>query len=239
MTKNLCFIVFTLATLCGLVACDEGDIPEKEVVYTSGRPIKLTTHITGLSDWSEGFGVVLATFDGDEDNYDVGQLRIPPECEGKDTTLVWELTSKATSVELCLVSALRERIITFAKVDVSAGTDTIRLDAGRVEASVYKSVLTLFKNSCIRCHGEGGAAQLWLDADRAYTSLVNHPAYRAEFEGRMRVLPGDAESSVLHQMLDAAYPNAQDIGVNHKAIFRSTYPMNIIDLWINNGAKDY
>ena len=121
----------------------------------------------------------------------------------------------------------------------SVSNDTIRLDAGRVEAGVYASVLTLFRGSCIRCHGEGAAAQLWLDADRAYASLVNHPAYRAEFEGKMRVLPGDAEGSVLHQMLDTAYPNAQDIGVNHKAIFRSTYPMNIIDLWINNGANDH
>lgn len=238
MTKHLCLIALALAVLGGLASCDEGDIPEKGTAYVGGRPIKLTTHITGLSDWSEGFGVVLATFNG-EDNYDVGQLRIPPECEGKDTTLVWELTSGATSVELCLVSALRERIITFAKADIRAGNDTIRLDAGRVEVGVYASVLTLFRGSCIRCHGEGAAAQLWLDADRAYASLVNHPAYRAEFEGKMRVLPGDAEGSVLHQMLDTAYPNAQDIGVNHKAIFRSTYPMNIIDLWINNGANDH
>ena len=236
--RSLPLLSITAALLMAaaiLTACDEGDIPEKVVTMAAGRPIRMDCRLTGLDQWGEGYSVVMAIFDESTDGYDIAQHRVLAECEGRDTTLFWELNdTKAKTLELCLVSSLRERIITFAKTDIGEGSDTIRLRAGDIDVGIWASTLALFQQSCVRCHGEGEAAQLFLDTDRAYASLVNHPAHRTEFGGQPRVKPGDAEGSILHQMLDDHYANAQDIGVNHKAIFRSTYPLNIIDLWIDN-----
>ncbi|MBQ7443062.1 MAG: hypothetical protein IJS59_04230 [Bacteroidaceae bacterium] len=226
-----------LAALCAtlVAACDEGNIPEKQPTLAAGRPIRLDCRLSGIGQWGEGYSVVLALFGDDNDGYDISQFRIMPECDGRDTTIIWELQdASARTLEVCLVSALRERIVTFAATDIPEGTDTIRLAANDIDVGLWATTLAIFNQSCVRCHGEGQAAQLFLDPERAYASLVGHPAHRAEFGGASRVVPGDAQASVLHQMLDETIDNARDLGVNHKAMFRATYPLNIIDLWINS-----
>ncbi len=234
-------LMLALPLAAMLTACDEGDIAEHTRIYEHGRPVSLHATLTGTGAWGDGYSLVLATFDSDAERYDgvynISQQRLPADIEGRDTTLTWEVDPTAASVELCLVTPLRERIVTFAKADIDpATTDTVRLDAGRIDVSLYGTVLQLFGNSCTRCHGEGAAANLLLDRAHAHDQLVGADAYRAEFAGMKRVVPGDAGQSVLHLMLDSTYHHTQEISVNHPAIFRTTYPLAVIDRWISEGA---
>jgi len=243
--KNRSLIFAALFGVLCLSACDEGDIREANVGYAQGGyTVKLHGRLTGLAQWDDGQGVVLAAFDDKDRDYDMGEMQIPAACEGKDTTLVWtHINSTATTVELCVATRLRRRVATFQRAAFDQHGDTLVLEVGDLYVGRFGAVEALFAHDrkCVGCHGEGNLGQLQLDKEHAYANLVNQPSRRAEFDGAMRVVPGNAEASALHLMLDPASEKGQGVTMfNHKAAYgdaiNQQFALSVIDQWINAGA---
>ena len=167
-----------IAVLTSLTACDEGDIRQRDVTYAQGGfTVKMTGRLTGISQWDDGLMVVLAAFDGQDRVYDMGEMRITSDCEGRDTTLVWSnLNRNARSVELCVVNKLRRRMATLKAIDLDADADTVTMEVGDMDAGLYAAVQGLFDQRCAGCHGGGNYANLKLNRENAITQLVNVPA---------------------------------------------------------------
>ena len=147
------------------------------------------------------------------------------------------------TVELVITNRLRERIITLASVNMDDFTDekdTIRLDVGNIDVRRFSALQTgLFDKACIQCHGGNGgagAAGLSLTEGKSYANLVNTPSTRKE--GMMRVVSGNAQESLIHQMMAEGGENL--LHVNHTEILSNQFKENqnevrtLIDEWINN-----
>lgn len=229
-----------IAVLTSLTACDEGDIRQRDVTYAQGGfTVKMTGRLTGISQWDDGLMVVLAAFDGQDRVYDMGEMRITSDCEGRDTTLVWSnLNRNARNVELCVVNKLRRRMATLKSIDLDADADTVTMEVGDMDAGLYAAVQGLFDQRCAGCHGGGNYANLKLNRENAITQLVNVPASREEFQGAMRVKPSNPDASALYQMLDPADQRGSSVLMfQHKAAFTEDemsqgYALDIIRRWI-------
>jgi len=94
--------------------------------------------------------------------------------------------------------------------------------------SFANDVQPIFEQSCISCHPNSG--NLDLTNDNAYNQLVNVNAsgYNAK-----RVVPGDAENSVLYKKIDdsGVYGSNMPLGSS-----LSSTQINTIKQWINEGA---
>ena len=238
---SLCAFVLTLAS------CDSGDIVEKQYQEQStGRVAKLTGTFSGINLWSSEYMVVLAGF-SDGSIYSVVQKQIPTAvADGvKQEVVLSNISNTATTLELCVVNKLRERIITIASVDISdiTGQDTIRFDVGEQEVGMWSSIQTaILDQACIRCHGGNGssAAGLNLTKGNSHGQLVDVPSSRVD--GVMRVASGNAEGSLLHQILADGGENI--LHVNHTEILSSEFKdelpnvRTLLDRWINNGAEE-
>ena len=93
----------------------------------------------------------------------------------------------------------------------------------------------IFNPTCAQCHGLSttAAAGLYLTEGQSHASLVDRPATAAE---GTRVVPGDAEGSVLHQVVNPG--NEAGLGFSHEGMLTSTDELRLIDEWINAGAKN-
>ncbi|MCR5820602.1 MAG: hypothetical protein K6F94_06635 [Bacteroidaceae bacterium] len=243
MKKNITTFapfLWVIVILMTAVACDEGDIRDHNVTYAQGGfSVKLSGRFTGLGEWDDGYSVVLAAFNGQDRVYDMGEMRITPDCEGRDTTIIWNNINRgAQSVELCVVNKLRRRMATLRTADVDENADTVYLNVGEVNTGLFGAVQSLFNMRCAGCHGGGNYANLKLDSAHAYPQLVNIPAHRPEFGGAMRVAPGNPAGSALYQMLDPSDERGNSVLMfQHKAAFTEddmsqTYALSIIGKWI-------
>ena len=113
--------------------------------------------------------------------------------------------------------------------------DTIYLDAGEVDASMYSAIQQVFDNTCAQCHGLSttAAAGLYLTGERSHADLVGQPATTVE---GTRVIPGDAEASVLHKVINPG--NEAGLGFSHEGMINSSATLRLVDEWINAGAKE-
>lgn len=235
----LCLSFFLFAS------CDSGDIEEQQLSITDqGYTVKLTTVISGINSWDNKYSVSLAGFTTG-DNYAQVVRAIPNTTT--DGTLVEMVLSNIgdniNTVELAITNRLRERIITLASVNLDEYTDekdTIRMDLGQTDVSRFGALqMGLFDKACIQCHGGNGgagAASLNLTEGRSFANLVNIPSTRRE--GMMRVVSGDAQASLIHQMMADGGENL--LHVNHTEILSNQFRENLnevrqlIDDWINN-----
>ena len=159
------------------------------------------------------------------------------DTEGNVTLLLYNIGNDVRTVEFCVTNTLRRRVLTFASADVSSAVgDTIYLDAGEVDASMYAAIQhDVFNNTCAQCHGLSttAAAGLYLTEGQSHGSLVNQPATSAE---GTRVIPGNAEESVLHKVIRPG--NELELGFSHEGMITSSITLRLIDEWINAGAKE-
>ncbi|MDQ3080701.1 MAG: hypothetical protein M3R07_00615 [Gemmatimonadota bacterium] len=117
-----------------------------------------------------------------------------------------------------------------------------------VPASTFGLIQTrVFADNCTNCHTSGSAfakqSGLSLDRATAYRNLVNAPSLDpgARSEGLLRVVPGDAERSLLYQKLILWDPN-------HTRHYGAPMPLggqsltvgqiDFIRRWINAGAPE-
>ena len=235
MMKKNCGIFALLLAAATLAGCDDGAIPRKEFVTThSGYTARLTGHITGADSWPDYYQLVLAGF-GDSE-YAVTQVQVSPDSQRNVNLALSDLGSDIRTVELCVTNRLRRRILTYQSADVAAAVDdTIHLEAGQLDAGMYTAIQQeIFNPTCAQCHGLSTtpAAGLYLTEGQSHASLVDQPATSVE---GIRVIPGNADGSVLHQVIHPG--NELDLGFSHDGMITSSAELRLIDEWINYGAK--
>lgn len=226
-----------LLLFAGLSSCDDGPIYEKTgTISEEGRTLKMSGIINGISKWPDSYSIVVAGF-SDESEYAVVTKTIPvPAIEGdKIQVTMTGISDEVSTVELCVINKLRKRIISFQSMDdLTAADDTIRMDAGTVNADMYNAIQQdVFDKGCIGCHGiaTSAAAGLSLLEGNSYQNLVGHSS--SVVTGLLRVKAGSAEESVLHQIL-----NTTGWKTNHSNMITEPNILTLIDDWIDNGAQE-
>lgn len=109
-------------------------------------------------------------------------------------------------------------------------TATLAITVSATGISFAQDVQPIFNARCTSCHG--GSAGLYLTPTQSYSNLVNVPA-QAGCTTEQRVLPGNAQASVLHKRISGAACGDQ--------MPRGQTPLSAADIqkiadWINQGA---
>lgn len=227
----LCLLTWISAALS---ACDDGRIySERDPGTASGVTAVMRGEISGCAGYSSqpGYSVALAAF-GDDDFALVSK----PVGDGSVEVTLSGIPAEARTVEVCLISRLRERIHTFASADVDGkeGAMTV-LEAGRLDVGMYGVVAGhIFTARCAQCHGATGhsAADLDLTPEMAYASLVGVPS--TVEEDAVRVTPGRADASTLWRAV--ATSESESWAFNH-AVLLDDRDKDLIRDWINSGAE--
>ncbi|MEZ3550888.1 MAG: hypothetical protein K1W02_09200 [Muribaculaceae bacterium] len=219
-----------------LTACDDGKIYDEVSVddNSRGRSVVMNATISGCSDYAgdSRYSVALAAF-RKGDGYAVVSK---PLSDGTESVVLSNVPSDATSVEVCLINRLRERIFTYSSIALDeAGSTEVEFNAGEVDASRFASISDkIFSESCIQCHGATGHAAAGLDLmpARAYGMLVDVPS--TVIDGADRVIPDDASASTLWQAVATGISSGWSF--NHSELLKSN-EIDFIENWINSGAK--
>ncbi len=218
-----------------LAACDDGRLyADRLIIPEEGRVVKLTATLDGLDTWTDGYSIVLAGFEAGSD-YAVIAKPVQAAEDGTVDITMSGVSEEVTTLELCAINRIRKRVATYYELDCSTlADDTLRIDAGTQDVGMFATIQQdVFDRTCVACHGEGR----WLDlsAGASYRTLVNQPS--SVFEGRMRVLPGDAAESVLYTILTTG--ESADLGTDHQTQFTlSEEQFALIEDWIDDGAKE-
>ena len=239
MKKYILF--FALALLAtGLTSCDDGRIYENTgFVPREGRVLKLSGKFSGIDKWSEGYSIVVAGFD-DESEYAIVSKVIPtPETDGGEVEVVLSgISEEVTEIELCVINRLRKRVVTFQTIeDFTATADTTFMEVGTIDVSMYHTIQKeVFDRTCITCHGGSSqpAAGLNLLTGESYGNLANQSS--TIVNDVLRVKPGNAKESILHQILSTDI--SASWGIDHSQMVTSSNILTLIDNWIDDGAQE-
>jgi hypothetical protein len=143
-------------------------------------------------------------------------------------------------VRLCVLDRLRRHIVTFKEVDVSDATETVKMDIGTLNISMFNTIQqNFFNTTCANCHGASNraAAGLFLTEGKSHQALVDVNSKKVE--GRKLVETNNAANSVLHMVLNQQ--EVAGISMAHRDLVSEKNEQTIlplIDSWINNGAKE-
>lgn len=243
-------LILFIAIICLLTSCDSGDILDKEItVRESGKIVKLTATISGISDWGGKYNVAVAAFSGDN-QYALSQRAIPENTtEGTPVSIVMNnLSTEVNTVELALTNKLRKRILTLASMDIDdfkADGDTIRMDLGTIRIDEMGCIQRgIFDVACIQCHGANGrsAGNLNLTEGNAPACLVDVDAQSSVAgQGYKRIVAGNPDASLLYVILN---PGGEDIlHYNHTEVLSSQFKNNLDEVksllyeWINTTSR--
>ena len=216
-------------------ACDEGKIYPSDTAGDNASGFSVVTHaeISGYSDfYGEDFSLVVAAFKEGNRFAAITKVITPEEKE----VVLNNIPGDASTVELCVVNRLRERIFTLSSITVAQDThENVQFDAGNVDASPFSLIERgVFDVSCARCHGASGhsAAGLNLLPEQAYSMLVDKAS--SVVEGEYRVMPGNAAKSTLWEAL--ATDISDSWAFSHTNLL-SSEKTDFIEYWINKGAE--
>ena len=99
---------------------------------------------------------------------------------------------------------------------------------------------SLFDKQCAHCHsGSAWAASLNLNDGKSYAQLVNVASTKEP--GKMRVLPGQADASVLYEALatNMSSPDEGNWKHDHSNIMVTDRTgLQLLKDWIDSGAKE-
>lgn len=218
-------------------ACDDGRIYEKEYVPTeSGRVAKVEVDLSGTDSWPSNYTVAVAGFN-DKDQYASITRNLQPDANGHVSLKFTGIPDDVKTIEVCVINSLRRRIISFYSADAPATTDTIRVNAGKLNVGMYAAIQSAVLNKeCANCHsGNAWAASLNLTEGHSYADMVNVASHKDP--SKVRVLPTDADNSILYETL------ATDISTSwqhdhSKIMITKSIELKMIKDWINNGAKE-
>lgn len=243
--KKIIYCILSLSALFTFAACDDGPIENVTNATTGGKVVKVEGTITGLRTWPSRYDISVAGFTADDANttmpYATISKVVTTDENGHVSIVLSNIGSSVSDIEVCAMNTLRQKIVTFTSMDISnePDNDTIRFDIGTIDASMLAGIQTgIFNASCAACHGANGraAAGLNLTEGNAYESLVNHAS--TQLPDMFRVKPGDADSSVIWQVIDG---NAsENWPMNHADMLnkeRAAGLLQMLEDWINNGAR--
>lgn len=239
MKNYILFFAAIWMTAC-FCSCDDGRIYEQKVdIARGGRALKLTGRFSGLSNWADGYSVVVAGFN-DKSEYAVITKSLPVNvADGSEIVMtLGGIGDEVTALKLCVVNRLRECVVDFHTIEseeLAAVTDTIMINAGTLDVGMYSTIQSqVFDKKCTMCHGETGSASgnLFLTAGKSYDAMVNQPAHKNS--DILLVKPGKAEESFLHLVLN----RDGDTNMHHLDLFseKEQLSLKLIDDWINDGA---
>lgn len=219
-----------------LAACDDGRIPEKSYVPTeSGRVAKLEVSLQGADSWPSGYALSLAGFADKE--YASIMKNISVDKNGKASLVMAGIPDEVKTIELCVVNTVRRRVVSFYTMEAPQTSDTIRINAGSLNVSMFGAIQSnVFNTQCANCHsGSAWAASLNLNDGKSYTDMVDVASHKVD--GKNRVTPGDAANSILYEAL------SEDISStwrhDHSRIMvTDPVRLQLIKDWINNGARE-
>ena len=238
MKKSIITYIITLCTITGiLTSCDDGRIYEEVVqVEREGGSVRLTGTLSGNNHWASGYSIVLAGF-ADDSEYAKTAKGITTNSNGSVDMTLTGIPSEVNTIEICAINRLRKRIATFYTYEYTEEADTIRIETGEIDASMYHAIQTnVFDRSCTSCHGgsTSAAAGLYLTADRSYNALVNVVADKSE-DSLMFVNPCKSEESFLHLVLNTDI--TANWSMDHIDMVTSHDLLQLIDDWSDNGAN--
>ena len=238
---------YIFATLLGLVmlsvtACDDGRIYPETAATAEGKTVVLEGVLNGLDNWASNYRVSIAGFEDASDEY-ASVSKVITSSDIKDGKVSIELSGLQGDIKLvrlCILDRLRKHIVTFNEVDVSNATETVRMDVGTVNISMFNAIQqNYFNTTCANCHGASNraAAGLYLTEGKSYQALVD--ADSKKVEGKKLVEPNNAANSVLHMVLNQQ--KVEGVSMDHRDLVSEKNELTIlplIDSWINNGAKE-
>ena len=240
--KKYIFATLLGLTMLNLAACDDGRIYPETASTAEGKAVVMEGVINGLDTWTSNYRVSIAGFEDANDEYaSVSKVITASDIkDGKASVELSGLKSEIKLVRLCILDRLRRHIITFSEVDVSNATETVKMEVGTVNISMFNAIQQNYLNTtCANCHGASNraAAGLYLTEGKSYDALVNTDSKKVE--GKKLVEPNNAANSVLHMVLNQQ--SVEGISMDHRDLVSEKNELTIlplIDSWINNGAKE-
>lgn len=243
--KKILYHIISLSTVLFLASCDDGPIEKTTNTTTGGKIVKIEGTITGLSSWSERYDVAVAGFTDEGDNESTPYATISKvmtaDSTGHASIVLSNIGSSVTSIDICALNRLRQRIVTFSTMDISGEPegDTIRFNFGTLDASMLTGIQTgIFNATCTACHGANGraAASLDLTEGNSYSMLVNRTSSK---EPTLKlVAPGDADNSVIWKVIYGDISSGWH--QNHSDMLNKERAAGLLQMfedWINDGAK--
>lgn len=244
MKKNA-FQILSLLALLTFASCDDGPIEKETYATVGGKIVKVEGDIKGLKTWSERYDISVAGFTEDANTETMPYATISKvmsvDVNGHASIVLSSIGNSVKNIEICALNRLRQRIVTFSKIDISneSESDTIRYNFGTIDASMYAGIQKeIFNASCIACHGANGTSAdgLNLTEGNSYNMLVNHPS--TQLPKYNRITPGNANQSVIWQVI---YGNAsENWPMNHGDMLnkdRSAGLLQMLEDWINDCAN--
>ena len=226
----------------GLCSCDDGRIYPESATSADGKTVVMEGELEGFDNWASNYRVSIAGFEQADDEY-ASVSKVITESDIKDGKALVELSGIKDNVKLvrlCVLDRLRRHIVTFKEVDVSDATETVKMDIGTLNISMFNTIQqNFFNTTCANCHGASNraAAGLFLTEGKSYQALVDVNSKKVE--GRKLVETSNAANSVLHMVLNQQ--EVAGISMAHRDLVSEKNEQTIlplIDSWINNGAKE-
>ena len=240
--KKYIFATLTALTALTMASCDDGRIYPETSTTAEGKTVVVEGNVSGLDSWPGNYRVSVAGFDDADDEYaSVSKTITASDIQGGRLSVELSgIKSEVKLVRLCILDRLRRHIVTFGETDIQQATETVRMDVGTVDLSMFNAIQQAYLNTtCANCHGASNraAAGLYLTEGRSYGALVGIASKRVE--GKQLVTPNDANNSVLHMVLNQQ--SVEGISMDHRDLVSEKNELTIlplIDSWINNGAKE-
>lgn len=240
--KKYIFATLTALTALTMASCDDGRIYPETSTTAEGKTVVVEGNVSGLDSWPGNYRVSVAGFDDADDEYaSVSKTVTASDIQGGRLSVELSgIKSDVKLVRLCILDRLRRHIVTFGETDIQQATETVRMDVGTVDLSMFNAIQQAYLNTtCANCHGASNraAAGLYLTEGRSYAALVGVASKRVE--GKQLVTPNDANNSVLHMVLNQQ--SVDGISMDHRDLVSEKNQLTIlplIDSWINNGAKE-
>lgn len=242
--KKYFYILISACLFISLSACDDGRLYEEEIpMSTEGRTVNLKARLTGIKTWPQSsFYVAIAGFNNESDYALISKTVPAPSVEGGEVTITLSgIKEEVTSVELCVISRLRQRVLsyyTISSAELATGNE-INVDAGTLNVGMFPTIQErVFNTTCVNCHGAAtsAAAGLYLTEGRSHAAMVGVPSKK--IEGLNIVEPGKASESVLYQALATDISIEKSWRYNHTAEVVNDDMLALIRTWINQGAEE-
>lgn len=234
------FHLFVLSLIFATIffaSCDDGRIyDDKTGNTTTGTTLKFTGKLQGSDLWDDGYTLALAVF-GKDNEYAINAKNISATSSDAETTVILSgITDAASTVELCVINRLRERVVSFASIDYKTDEDTIIMNVGEMNVGLHSAIQqTIFNTTCVHCHSanaQEGVAYLSLTAENSYDALVGKESRKKP--GEYLVKPGEPANSVIYSILknDAG----KDWRYDHGKEVLNGNRMTLLENWIKCGA---
>ncbi len=136
------------------------------------------------------------------------------------------MAAKGKSLKVVAVS-----VAAAAVVGLGIGPAVQEACAASPKYSFAEDVMPIFKGRCVQCHSSGGQG-----TEKSGLDLTSYEGVMKGTKFGPMVIPGDAQSSNLMQLLD--WRVSPEIRMPHGKKQLSTCDRDAIRGWINEGAKN-